>query len=154
MIEPKPEYNIGDKAVTHRQAANAIFNKLNLAGMLSSQYGHKQLAEVICEALLLADAIVKEPSAEDVKFMEGVRKWEDAEAVKKIGDQMAGLTKQQAEELRRYLVEKYEVLPGCVEGLVWHKHGLTQGRWVKREAQSEFYKEFCRQFIVFAAPGG
>jgi len=79
---------------------------------------------------------------------------DEAEAVKEIGDQMAGLTRQHAEELRRYLVEKYEFLPGCVEGLVWQKHGLTQGRWVKREAQSEFYGEFCRQFIVFAAPGG
>jgi len=68
MIEPKPEYNIGTRAVTHRQAANAIFNKLNFA--LSVAHVNPTsgaLVKVLSEALLLSDAIVKEPTPEEEK---------------------------------------------------------------------------------------
>jgi len=74
--------------------------------------------------------------------------------VQELGDKMAGLSKEDAEALREYLIYRYEILPGCVEGLVWHKYGLKQGRWAKPEAQSDFFAEFCRQFVVIGAPGG
>ena len=67
--------------------------------------------------------------------------------VKVLGDRMASITKSQAEDLRRYIIEKYEILPGCVEGLVWKKHGLMEGIWVKEEAKSDLYVEFCRTFV-------
>lgn len=58
---------------------------------------------------------------------------------------MANLSKEDAEALRNYLIETYDILPGCVEGLVWAKYSGRRPR-----PMSEFYIEFCQQFIVRA----
>jgi len=148
MIEPNPDYNIGNKPVTHRQAANAIFNKLGLA--LSSSFGRttEQEMNAIKESLFLADAIVREQSAKD----EGTQRYFEVlmslDEVRVLGNQMAGLTKQQAEELRKYLVDKYGILPGCVEGLVWQKYGVER----RNDGMSEAYLSFVRQFVVTGGP--
>ena len=68
MIEAKKEYNIGERPVTHRQAANAIWNKLNIAMMYITKKGienPKTLQAYIKEAHNLADAIVNEPDYSD-----------------------------------------------------------------------------------------
>ena len=63
--------------------------------------------------------------------------------VEEIGNQMAKLSKEDAEALREYLIETYGILPGCVEGLVWAKYGDRRPRPV-----SEFFVDFCLQFVV------
>ena len=72
--------------------------------------------------------------------------------VKEIGDQMVSLTREEAEALRQYVIDKYKILPGCVEGLVWAKYGRLDGFWVNHDSKSEFYIEFCQRFVVMAAP--
>lgn len=156
MILPKPECNVGDKPITHRQAANAIFNKLSMAIsilLFKSGKGAEALAAV-CESQVLSDAIVKEPSAKEEGTRTYFEKIVSLEQLKALGDQMAGLTKNEAEDLRRYLIEEYGVLPGCVEGLVWQKYDQSSKYRRKPESESEFYNEFASQFIVFGAPGG
>jgi hypothetical protein len=72
--------------------------------------------------------------------------------VEQIGDQMVELTREDAESLRQYLIDKYKILPGCVEGLVWAKYGRLDGFWVNNDSMSEFYIEFCQRFVVRGAP--
>ena len=83
------------------------------------------------------------------RMMSAEEKLMDWTEVQELGDKMAGLSKEDAEALREYLIDRYEILPGCVEGLVWNKYG-RDGFRAKPEAMSDFYVEFCQQFVVRA----
>lgn len=62
MIEATPEHNVGTQSMTFRNAANAIWNKINISMSLIEYPNHRsQLIDTLKEARSLADSIVQHP---------------------------------------------------------------------------------------------
>jgi len=63
-MKSTPEHNIGEQPLTYRGAANAIWNKLNMA--LALLKGPPQVIELVREAQALADTIVHDERSGDL----------------------------------------------------------------------------------------
>ncbi len=61
------------------------------------------------------------------------------EQVKKLGDQMASLSKEQAEELREYVMKEYGLVMGHLETLVGVKSVPEGCPWIGKFQSPEFY---------------
>ena len=59
--------------------------------------------------------------------------------VKKLGDQMASVTKEQAEELREYVMKEYGLVMGHLETLVGVKSVPEGCPWIGKFQSPEFY---------------